>query len=408
MKNNNKMKKSIINIVLILITLVSFMACQQDHSADDGHNHDTENTATTDNHDANEEGLHLTKTQIKTIGLKFGTVENIKVNDFVKATGTLGVPPNGLTAVSPKAGGIIQTTIKLVEGDFIKKGTLVAYLENPEFITKQQDFLQTKANLEFTKAEFQRQQNLVNANAGVEKNLQQLQAQLSTEEAKMQGLSKYLNYLGINTASLNSQNITEKVGIYAPVSGYISNIKMHNGMFVQQGNSLFEIIDNSHIHLELDVFEKDVAKIKKGQLISYTVPAIGTEIFEGEVEIIGKEFNTDNKTVRVHGHLDGKQPQFIKDLFLNAKIWLNDETSTALPEKAIIRDGESSFIYVADSATTADEMEFFKIQVVPGSTDNGFTAVQFVDLIPENMQIVTEGAYFVFAQSKAGELTHEH
>ncbi len=103
-------------------------------------------------------------------------------------------------------------------------------------------------------------------------------------------------------------------------------------MFVQQGNSLFEILDNSHVHLELDVFEKDVAKIKKGQLISYTIPAIGSEIFEGEVEIIGKEFNTDNKTVRVHGHLDGKQPQFIKDLFLNAKIWLNDETSTALPE----------------------------------------------------------------------------
>ncbi|MCB0537354.1 MAG: efflux RND transporter periplasmic adaptor subunit [Bacteroidetes bacterium] len=401
------MKKSIINSILILITLVSFTACQNDHSADDGHNHDAAST-TTDSHDEHEEGLHLTKAQIKTIGLKFGAVENIKVNDFVKATGTLGVPPNGLTAVSPKAGGIIKTTIKLVEGDFIKKGTLVAYLENPEFITKQQDFLQTKANLEFTKAEFQRQQNLLNANAGVEKNVQQLQAQLSTEEAKMQGLSKYLNYLGINTASLNSQNITEKVGIYAPVSGYISNIKMHNGMFVQQGNSLFEILDNSHVHLELDVFEKDVAKIKKGQLISYTVPAIGSEIFEGEVEIIGKEFNTDNKTVRVHGHLDGKQPQFIKDLFLNAKIWLNNQTATALPEKAIIRDGASSFVYVADNNTAEDEMEFFKIQVITGSTDNGFTAVQFVDTIPKNMQIVTEGAYFVFAQSKAGELTHEH
>jgi len=401
------MKKSIINIILILISLVSFTACQNDHSADDGHNHDAAST-TTDSHDEHEEGLHLTKAQIKTIGLKFGAVENIKVNDFVKATGTLGVPPNGLTAVSPKAGGIIKTTIKLVEGDFIKKGTLVAYLENPEFITKQQDFLQTKANLEFTKAEFQRQQNLLNANAGVEKNVQQLQAQLSTEEAKMQGLSKYLNYLGINTASLNSQNITEKVGIYAPVSGYISNIKMHNGMFVQQGNSLFEILDNSHVHLELDVFEKDVAKIKKGQLISYTVPAIGSEIFEGEVEIIGKEFNTDNKTVRVHGHLDGKQPQFIKDLFLNAKIWLNNQTANALPEKAIIRDGASSFVYVADNNTTEDEMEFFKIQVITGSTDNGFTAVQFVDTIPKNMQIVTEGAYFVFAQSKAGELTHEH
>jgi len=51
-----------------------------------------------------------------------------------------------------------------------------------------------------------------------------------------------------------------------------------------------------------------------------------------------------------------------------------------------------------------DELKFEKIMVIPGITDNGFTSVKLIDEIPEGMKIVTDGAYYVYAQSKAGEL----
>ncbi len=405
---------SYITILLLVAMVTLFSACKHEHKEGDGHNHGSEETHSDDDgHNHGEEeheegGLHLTQSQIKTVGLEFGDFSNVKVNDFVKATGSLGVPPNGLTSVSPKAGGIINSNKKFVEGDYIKKGALIAYIENPEFITKQQEYLQTKSTLVFTKAEVARQQSLVNANAGVEKNLQQLQAQLDAQQVQLQGLAKYLNYLGISTTNLSGNNITDRIGIYAPNSGYISNIQMHNGMYAQPTSSLLEIIDNSHLHLELDVFEKDVAQIKKGQRITYSIPALGTDNYEGEVSVIGKEFNAANKTVRVHGHLENAKPQFIKDLFINAKIWLNDNSVTALPEKAIIRDEGSSFVYAAIPNTESEEVEFTKLMVKPGTTDNGYTAVQLIDELPDGMEIVTKGAYYVYAQSKAGELEHEH
>ena len=169
-----------------------------------------------------------------------------------------------------------------------------------------------------------------------------------------------------------------------------------------------DIISSEHLHLELDVFEKDIANIKIGQKMSYTVPALGTTIYYGSVDVIGKQFNSSSKTVRVHGHLDGVKPQFLKDLFINAKIFLTDSETTALPEDAIIKDGESSYIYVARSQKDAKAIEFEKINIIPGSTENGYTAVKLIDDIPEGMQIVTKGAYYVYAQSKAGELEHEH
>ena len=406
--------KYIITIITILF-VVMLSSCGHKHTEGDGHNHGSEETthSVDDGHnhggeEHQEEGLHLSKAQAETIGLEFGSLSSIKVNDYVKATGSLGLPPNAYSSVSAKTNGIIRGTKKFVEGNYIKKGAVIAYLENADLIVTQQDYLEAQAQLHLKRLEVERQNTLVESNAGVTKNLQNAQAEVSVLEAKTQGLAKQLSFLGISTSNLSPSNIQQQIAIVAPMSGYISKINFHNGMYAQSSVSLMDIISSEHLHLELDVFEKDIANIKKGQKISYTVPALGQTIYYGTVDVIGKEFNSNSKTIRIHGHLDGTKPTFLKDLFINAKIYLNDVESSALPENAIINDGGNSFIYVANEKANDDEIEFEKIAVIAGATDNGFTAVKLIDTIPDGMQIVTIGAYYVYAQSKAGELEHEH
>jgi membrane fusion protein, heavy metal efflux system len=410
--NNIKYSISILTLFMVIV----FSSCGHEHTEGDGHNHGAEETTHSekDGHDdgpeeeGHEEGIHLTKEQAKTIGLEFGDLSSIKVNDFVKATGSLGLPPNAHSSVSAKADGIIKSSRKFVEGNYIKKGAVIAYLENPDFIVTQQEYLEAKAQLHLKRLDAKRQKTLVESNAGVTKNLQNAQAEVAVWVAKTKGLAKQLSFLGISASRLTPNNIRQQIAIVSPMSGYISKIDFHNGMYAQSSVSLMDIISAQHLHLELDVFEKDIANIKEGQKISYTVPALGQTIYYGRVDVIGKEFNSTSKTVRVHGHLDGIKPNFLKDLFLNAKIFLNNVETTALPEDAIIKDGESNFIYVARREKEAKEIQFEKINVLPGSTDNGYTAVELIDTIPDGMQIVTKGAYYVYAQSKAGELEHEH
>ena len=95
--------------------------------------------------------------------------------------------------------------------------------------------------------------------------------------------------------------------------------------------------------------------------------------------------------------IQGEKPLFLKDLFINAKIWLNDNTSTAIPENAIIRDGDNSFVYVAENKKDENETEFTTIRVIPGATNNGFTAIKILEEIPDGMQIVTKVAYYVYS-----------
>lgn len=405
-------------IAFIVITTLLF-SCGHNHSEDDGHDHDEPQDEHTDddghgheseseNEEHHEEGLHLSKEQIETVGLEFGETSSLKVNDFVKATGTLGLPPNAIASVSAKSNGIIKGTKKFVEGNYIQKGEVIAYLENPEFIVKQQDYLEVKAQFELKKLDVIRQKSLMDANAGVVKNLQNAETELAILEAKSTGLSKQLAYLGISTNSLSPNSITQQIAITAPMSGYVSSINFHNGMYVQSSIPLMDIVSSEHLHLELDVFEKDIAQIKVDQKISYTIPALGTKVYQGEVSVISKEFNVDSKSVRIHGHMDGDKPQFVNGLFINAKIWLSDNTSTALPENALIQDGENMIVYVGKNEKDEEEVEFTAIRVIAGATDNGYTVTKFIDPIPDGMQIVTKGAYFVYAQSKAGELEHEH
>ena len=141
--------KYIISSFVILSLLLS--SCDHTRSEGDGHNHEKQETAHSGN-DGNSQGegdeehrvgLFLTKDQAKTIGLEFGDLSSIKVNDFVKATGTLGLPPNAYSSVSAKTNGIIKGTTKFVEGNYIKKGAIIAYLENADLIITQQDYLET-------------------------------------------------------------------------------------------------------------------------------------------------------------------------------------------------------------------------------------------------------------------------
>ena len=389
--------------IYVFFVLIVLSACDKQSHVHDEVGHES----TTDGDAHAEEGLHLSAQQMETIGLEFGEFSNIKISDYVKATGTLGLPPNSYMSVNAKAEGFIRDSRMVIPGQYIKKGSLICMLENPAFIEKQENYLKLNAELIFLRKELDRQKLLAKENAGIERALEETTANVAMKEAELKSLESYLTYIGISPSNIG-QKMVRRVPIYSPISGYISRIDFHNGVFVNPADKLMEIVDETHLHLELDVFEKGISQVKKGQKISYTMPAMGDDVYEGEVHVLGKEFDVNKKTVRIHGHLEGKRPHFIKELFVEAKIWLNDQTVKALPEEAVVQDGSRQVIYVSTGKNEHGETEFAAKRVISGNTADGFVSVRLVDQLDETDNIVVKGASFVHAQSKVGELEHEH
>ncbi|WP_116125319.1 efflux RND transporter periplasmic adaptor subunit [Lewinella sp. IMCC34183] len=359
-----------------------------------------------DHHDGG--GIHLSTEQIAAMDIAFGDTQQLKLNDYLTATGSLGLPPNAYAAVSARASGFVRDVANYVEGDYVKRGAVLGYLENPDFIDLQQRYLEAQAELTYLRQDLARQQQLYADSAGVLNTVQRLESSVAARTATLAGLRERLEYLGIRTADLTPESITQRITLFAPRTGYITTIALHAGMYVEPSTQLMELIDEEHLHLELDVFERDIGRVEEGQRVTYRIPSLNNKVYEAEVHVIGKEFNPENKTVRVHAHLVGEEPPFIRDRFANARIWLDNATATALPEGAVVREGEFSYVYAADPSAGGDEVAFTPLRVTPGATEDGYTAVRFVDPLPAGLRLVTENAYYVQAQGMAGELGHEH
>ncbi len=369
-----------------------------------------EDTAAVRVNAAGADDIYLTTDQIRAMGIEFGNLTLVKVNGYLDATGTLGLPPSAHITLGTRTAGFLREVSNYVEGDYVRKGTLLGYLESSALIDEQQAYLETAAELSFLQQELERQEALLLADAGILKTVQRLRSEVALKSATLAGGRERLEYVGIHLTNLTPTNLTRRIPLVAPQSGYITALTMHDGLYVQPDSQLLELVKDNLLYLELNVFESGIARIEQGQRVTYRLPAFGNERFEAEVNVIGKQFNSDTKTVLVHANLSGRQPPFIQDLFVEGRIWLSDETMPALPEDAIVRDGELSYVFVTSADTTAgvgEGVSFEKLTVNPGATENGLTAVQLSEPLPAGMRIVTKGAYYVYAQAQSGKVAEE-
>lgn len=399
------------NFIFLVLLTVSLTACQQ-HSANDGHGHGSADSHSGHGHGAHEEGeeniARLTTAQIETIGLEMGAFTEMKITGFVKANGVLDLPPEEIATVSAPAEGYVRNIREgYLIGSYIKKGAVLATIEHPKYIQMQQSYLEVQAELEYTKLEKERQATLTTANAGALKKLQEATSKLKILEAKEQSLKKQIQYLGISIDKVKQGDISSTIALVAPISGYITELNINQGKYITPQERLYEIVNNNHIHLELDIFEKDIAQIEEGQKISFTIPALDNESYEGDVKLIGKAFDMHTKTVRVHGHVDGKNPKFLRGSYIEAKIWTTGNKVNALPEEAIVKKDGFDYIFIQKSADEKGT-EFEMIRVKTGKSEDGFVHVAPLSPLPKDAVIALNQAYFIASDMTKAEHEHSH
>ncbi|MDW3651831.1 MAG: efflux RND transporter periplasmic adaptor subunit [Bacteroidia bacterium] len=397
-------------LIAAVISILLFSSCDSKTAS-------TEATLTEDEHEeeAGPEGIAIfTSQQIEATGLKTGSFQEMKLAGYVKANGMLDLPPSNQAAINPPHKGFVEKT-RFLEGDYIKKGTVLAELSHPDYLQLQQEYLEVKSRLTFLALELERQRTLAAAHVSAKKKLQETEAEFNAMTAKQTGLKERLNYIGISTQNLETGTIQRRIAIRAPFSGYITKVNIRLGALVEPENTMYEMVDNRHMHLELKVFEKDLFRIKKGQRITFRLPTQGNKTYEGDVHLIGKEFDQDNRTVNIHGHLTEEHSEFIGGLYAEAQIWLDALTVPALPESAIVSEEGQSYIFVElpedvslEESEDHNESQFRKVLVRTGVTENGFTEVYSIESLPPDVKVVLSGAYYLMAEMNKGEAEEDH
>tara|TARA_R110002051_G_scaffold181460_1_gene250965 strand:+ start:40892 stop:42028 length:1137 start_codon:yes stop_codon:yes gene_type:complete len=335
---------------------------------------DTKNTISEPEGTTNtDDRIYVTKAQFEHNNMTLGALEDKGFPKVVKTTGMIDVPPENKSIINAMMGGYIKTTPLLI-GDEVKKGQQLVTLENPEFITLQQNYLETKEQLSYLKAEYDRQKTMLEEKITSQKNYLKAESDYNTAMARYNGMRKQLSLLNIAISEVEKGNITSIVAMYSPIAGSITKVNVARGTFVSPGTPIMEIIDHDHVHIELSVFEKDIMQLKKGQEIQFTIPEASEERYEAEVYLIGTVIE-NNRTVKVHGHLkDETKANFLVGMFVQADIITSSVSKKALPEAAVIDlDGVYTILQL-DSAD--DEGYYFKVTEIESENNyNGFSAL---------------------------------
>lgn len=441
------------NLIIISITALTLflLSCG---SKKEGENNSEEKEKSEEHHDEHENPstAMLTAEQMKSIKIELGGIEKKQLTASLKANGILKVPNQNKASVTALLGGVVKT-ILVQTGNSVTKGQVIATIANTSFITMQEEFLNISSKTALSELEVSRQKELQAGNAGALKNLQSVESELKILKARKMSLQKQLELVGINANSLTSENIQSVINITSPISGIVSAVLVNIGSFVDANNPIAEIIDNTQLHLDLYVYEKDLQKIKVGQTIHFTLTNNAGKEYDADVYAISNTFEQSTKAVAVHATVKGDKVGLIDGMSISALVSLENANVDAVPTSAIINHDGQDYIFIVTDAHSEEEHHdekdghgdhdekghqheekkesehnaeghkheekeesghaeegttFEKIPVRKGTTDVGYSEITLLKEIPANSEVVINGAFFILAKMNNKGEGHQH
>lgn len=345
---------------------------------------------------ADPQTLSLTEAQYNNAGIETGTLSTRSVSPLLKLSGKIDVPPQSLLTVSAPLGGYLKST-KLLPGMAVRKGEVLAVMEDVQYIQLQQDYLTAKAQMGYLESEYQRQRELNQNQASSNKVFEQARTALQSQRVLIKGLEQKLQLIGLAPGRITAENLSRQISLRSPINGFVSAVRVNTGKYASPSDVLFELVDPSDIHLNLTVYEKDLDKLKIGQRLSAFTNNRPEIRYPASIILISQGLNSENAT-EVHCHFERYDRALLPGMFMNAELELDSRSTVVLPDEAIVRFENRNYVFEA-----LPNRSFRMLEVQTGERENGFTEVSGMEQDDRRLFAV-KGAYqLLMALKNTGE-----
>lgn len=337
--------------------------------------------------DQNKEGmteLHLSDQKVESLGIILDTLPLRSLSELVESTGQLEVPPQYEATVTAILGANV-TSIKVLEGEKVSKGQVLAFLSHPNLTNLQTQYVKSYSGLQYVEQEMQRQKRLYEEKVASGKTYQETLADYQSIKAEVKGYESHLKQLNLSIDKVQTGDIYQHVPVVSPITGYIEKVTVQLGQFVDPQTELFSIVNTEHIHADLMVFEKDVYKVQAGQQVTFTVESVPGVTLTANIQSVGKRFEQKPKAVHVHAEIDQKEDFLIPGMYINGKISTKNNDVTALPQEAVVEENGKSYIFIAEPQEEGCKTGwgFSTVEVRTGNTDDGWVEIKLMAPLPE-------------------------
>lgn len=342
------------------------------------------------------QNIPLSEKQVKAVDLKMGEAQEREMDTMLHANGSLVLRAQDMGNVSSLMGGIVKN-VYVKEGQMVSRGQVVATIENTDVVTLQREYYTAYKESEMARLELDRQKTLASAGAGIKKTLQMSEKNYKVAKANLLGTGRQLQQMGISTKQVAKGKFTTVFPLRAPISGTVSDMQASLGSYADMQTPLMKIRNNHAVECDLNVFEKDIAKVKVGDqvLVSLTnQPGVNVS---GRVYGMNQYLNKGTKSVAVHVKLDAKRgAKLFEGMYVSGQIATGRQLCMTLPDKAIVSaDGKQYVFALNQQHSKGGTYSFSRHEVTTGVSNNGYTEVALCKHLKKGQKIVTDNAFYL-------------
>lgn len=353
--------------------------------------------------------IPLTEKQVNAVDLKMGMAQNREMDATISAKGALVLRAQNMGEVASLMGGVVKA-IYVKEGQLVKKGQVVATVENTDVVSLQREYFTAYKEAELAKVDMERQLLLSKQGAGVKRTLQQAQKDYQVAHANLLGIGRQLAQMGISTSAVAKGKFTTAFPLRAPISGVVSQLTASLGSYADMQTPLMKIRNTQAVECDLNVFEKDLAKVKVGNRVTFSLTNQPGVKLSGTVYGMNQYFNDGSKSVAVHVKMDDaslktsriNHIKLFDGMYVSGQIATGSQRCLALPSEAIVSTDGKQYVFALNGEPKKGEYSFSRHEVSTGVTGGGFTEVKLCDHLKAGKKIVTDNAFYL------ASLTGEH
>lgn len=273
------------------------------------------------------------------IGVKTTVVEEKSLDKTIRTVGRVEYDERRIATVNTKIEGWLENLKVNYTGRYVKKGEMLAEIYSPELVAGQQEYLNI---LKWSR------QDANPAGAGGASVLNRMLAQ--DAEAMRQAARQRLRFLDLTEAQIKqieeSGAPLRTMAVYSPVSGYVVQKLAVQGMKVQPGEKLFDLVDTSTVWVLADIYEQELALVRTGQKAEITVASLPGRVFAAAIEYVSPLLAGETRTAKVRFTLSNRGGELKPQMFTNVALKVNLGRRLVVPDAAIINTGARQLVYV--------------------------------------------------------------
>jgi len=350
--------------------------------------------------DAAAGSMILAKSAVDALDVKTAELCTKLVTQTISANGELVSPWKQHALVSPPFAGRI-VSLKVVPGEMVKPGQILAEIESPDLDQLQLDLRTASLDVDLSTKLAASTEAASRTGAIPKIRLLEAQSKMKRDQAVLQiAIAKWrelrlpdksLSEILANPRVFNRQ----RLALVSPIAGIVSHSHLSIGRVVDTQEHLFEVRDNSTIWLQIGVLAKDLAKVKPGQRVEVSFLALPGKRFLSEIDVVNQYLSPDTHLGSVWATLKNDRletSRLLPGMIGQVQIYeVDSREKLTVPTSSVIRDGAERFVLV-ETENTQRASSFQKQSIVLGRRFGDWIEVNGGQIFPKD-KVVTQGSH---------------